>query len=417
MKKELPIAVVLLAFGAWCCWLLPEGAGDVGPSGQAGGARHVKVPAGASVGVVIQTSWQIPESPRDGTKSKRDAGIQRDGVLDGGRSPGGAGDRRSSPFGLAAEAKPLATTDGGAGLRAMGPSAFLEAVSVPDQRHNDSVAAMVEQLAAAPALATRTRIVGDLFGVSMVANGKYFQTAGGKKSRLEIQCVSPVAKTVLQMSDGRFVYMLKSDRHQQNLEFIDLHRLNNRRATATGSLLPTTWVIGGGIGESLSHFVESFDFVETPTPRGQQAADAGQQVRVFRGVWKADVLLHLLNVAMEPEKQLQTVVWAKVPRQLPHAIELTFVTPAGAPAMPQQISFFQFEMDNQAAVAKEKVRIQLLPFEFRNRLPDDLFTLESTDFEVTDMTNVYNARISKLSQGMDKVANEFSPDIRGSGRR
>lgn len=418
MKKELPIAVILLAFGTWCCWQLPEGSGDVGASGQAVGASDSQtLPA-----QVIQTSWQSPQSRVSNSDARSDqAGISDNGKTDE-ATVGGSGERISSPAKQPSSAqRKEAVTDSEGRLRALAPSAFLRAAKVKNDRqndrHNDSVAGLVQQITAAPALATHTNIVSELFGVSLVANGKYFQTAGGKKSRMEIQCVSPAAKTVLQMSDGRFVYTLKSDRHQQKLEFIDLYRLDNRRGTASGGLLPTTWVMGGGIGQSLSHYVQSFDFIEVETSSGPPVATAPQGVRVFRGVWKADVLLHLLNSAIAADKRVQSVVWANVPRQLPHGIELTFVSPAGAPAMPQQISYFQFETETEAAVAKEKVRISFMPFQFRDHLPDDLFTLESTDFEVTDMTNVYNARISKLTDGMDKVANQFLPETQGSGRR
>lgn len=390
MKKELPIAVILLAFGAWCCWQLPEDStvSDLDRTTVDASDLIVDQPQ------VIQTSWQGPANQAEGN-----------GLGDGGHGSDLPPVQNSD-----------ATAVGEFHMRSFDPSAFLNAANAATAQSaadNESVDRLVQQIAALPALATHTKMVSQLFGVSLVANGKYFQTAGGRKSRMEIQCVSPVAKTVLQMSDGRFVYTLKSDRHQQKLEFIDLYRLANRRGTAAGSLLPTTWVMGGGIGESLSHYVESFDFIEVESPTDQPVGRGADGVRVFRGVWKADVMLRLLNAGVSPEKHVQSVVWKNVPRQLPHAIELTFVSPAGGGAMPRQISFFQFETDKETASAKEKVRFQLMPFQFRDQLPEDLFTLESTDFEVTDMTNYYNARIMKLAEGMDKVATQYLLEVPG----
>jgi hypothetical protein len=400
MKKELPIAVILLAFGAWCWTQYPVALSERG-------VRDASDLVVAPRPRVNLASWQTPVEPTVQTESESVAQASISTI------PSQPKNRKNGP----SQPNSIASWGHSAALRSdmrtLVPAEFLNAAHAAKSgdielaQANESVTGLANALLKLPPFATHTKIYSRLFGVSVVANGKYFQTVGGIKSRMEIQCVAPVPKTVLQMSDGRFVYTLKSDRHQQKLEFIDLYRLANRRGTAEGALLPTTWVIGGGMGQSLVHYAEAFDFLEVGDLLPQQSAGDSINVRTFRGVWKPDVLLRLLNAGVSQEKKARSVVWADVPRQIPHAIELTFAVQPGGPEMPRQISFFQFETAKKETLAHEKVRIELMPFQFRTEMPDALFTLESTDFEATDVTNIYNARISKLSQGVNKVAHQF----------
>jgi len=416
MKKELPIAVILLALGAWCCFQFPSdsskqnakgsmGASEVTTHGE--GRRFYNSELGQaefSDGGVVQTSWETP------TVVAVDKSVEKT-----------VNESAVEPPVDAVDAKVSVTRDRAADVpvdqgvvetfRAFPPAEFLKVAAADDAQATAAIVRIANGIQKFPAFATRTKIHSQLFGVSMAATGKYFQTVGGEKSRMEVQCFSPVANTVLQMSDGRFVYILKSDHQQQKLEFIDLFRLANHRGNAHGGLLPTTWVMGGGIGKAISHYAQSFDFrkVSSSLP-----APATQGVTTYRGIWKASTLLHLINAGKPGADRPTKIVWADVPRQLPHAIELTFKTTAGAAPVPKQISFFKFSTDKQLSTAKEIVRIEFSPFEFKNSLPDELFTLESTDFEATDVTKIYNAQIFKLSQGMDKVANQIAPS---AGRR
>ncbi len=410
MKQELPISVILLALGAWCCFQFPSNAKPQ-PTGAAMVASEVDSVANQrgdfqqSVGQphfsdtniarreIAQASWQTPAvEPAIEPAVSRDPGTDE-----------GAAATQTSTFQQAGSLQPEADV---AALRAFAPAEFLRVATANDMQATNALVQIANGIQQLPPFATRTKISSRLFGVSMAATGKYFQSAGGLKSRMEIQYVSPVAKTVLQMSDGRFVYFLKSDRQHQKLEFIDLFRLANDRGMAGGGLLPTTWVMGGGIGKALSHYTGAFDFQKVDS---SQQSNTSERVTTYRGIWKADVLLHLIHAGTPDADRPAKVVWADVPRQLPHAIELTFTAEPTKAAVPKQISFFQFSTDKEISTAKEMVRIEFSPFEFKNKLPDELFTLESTDFEATDVTSAYQSQIQKLSQGMDKVADQRLP--------
>jgi len=416
MKKELPISVILLALGAWCCFQFPSNSEKQNSNGnliasEADLVANYRGPSGGGLGQtnfidgsVVQTSWETPTVDsavtqpaitRDSPSANQAINIQRTNVrqTDVRQTNVRQTDAQQSEVGATA-------------MRAFPPGEFLKVAAAHDLQVTDAILRVANGIRELPAFATHTKINSQLFGVSMAATGKYFQTARGRKSRMEIQCVSPVAKTLLQMSDGRFVYFLKSDHQQQKLEFIDLFRLTNHRSKVPGGLLPTTWVMGGGIGKAISHYAESFDFQKVISSLPSESALG---LTKYRGIWKAGVLLHLIHASKPYADRPGKVVWADVPRQLPHAIELTFKAAAGEAAVPKQISFFKFSTDGEISAAKEIVRIEFSPFEFKNTLPDELFTLESTDFEATDITKVYNKQIQKLSEGMDKVANQGEP--------
>ena len=418
MKKELPIAVILLAFGAWCCLQFPTERSDANSAGNVKFGATDSSPIDASV---LQASWQSPvvkDSPERDLITEPKIG-QRTEPTEPTALAAGPAVVSKPKANSSTSTMPEASAYGSAPhhavasdqLRTFPPAEFLKIAMGPDANATAAIAGIAEGLAQAPAFATHTEINSSLFDVSMAAKGKYFQTAGGLKSRMEIQCYAPVAQTVLQMSDGRFVYILKSNHQGQRLEFIDLLRLGNDRGQAQGALLPTTWVMGGGMGKSISHYAEAFDFRAVASVND---APSAVNVMTFRGIWKAETLLQLIHAGKPLKDRPKKVVWSDVPRQLPHAIELTFETIAGRPAVPKQISFFQFKSEKTHSSAKEMVRIAFSPFEFQNDFPDELFTLESTDFEAVDVTRDYHAKILKLSEGMDKVANSpvASPDLR-----
>ena len=384
MKQELPISVILLALGAWCWFQFPSNQSDLAPRLADDNAVTRQTLAAGSLPLNgPSTSPQLRRESADVVRASFES--QPDDAPP------------------ATVEQPERDTDR---LRAFAPSEFLQVATANDSQATDAIGRFAKGIQELPAFATRTKISSQLFGVSMAATGKYFQSSGGGKSRMEIQYVSPVAKTVLQMSDGRFVYILKSDHQKQKLEFIDLFRLANQRGQARGRLLPTTWVMGGGIGKAIAHYTDSFDFQQVATSQHPQSPVGETK---YRGIWKPRVLLDLIHAGNLDADRPTKVVWADVPRQLPHAIELTFQSAAGEAAMPKRISFFQFSTEKELSTAKEMVRIEFSPFEFKNGLPDELFTLESTDFEATDVTKVYQAQILKLSQSMDKVANQVQP--------
>ncbi len=248
-----------------------------------------------------------------------------------------------------------------------------------------------------PSIAVRTQLACRLHDMDMLAQGKYFQSDSGRKSRLELvfaDAHSP--QSVLQICDGQFAYTLRASGKQQRLEFVDLGRLENKDATLSASTLPSSWVMGGGLGATLIHYAEAFHF---------QVIDTGDaEVLQLRGIWDTHALANLLYSDVPPSERPTEVQWDKLPSHMPHAIELTFSTPGDEVMQPETITMLQFAQGQGRAVASPIIVIEFDKLEVSDTLPLALFTIESSGFEAIEATDVYNEKIRSLSAGLPKVA-------------
>jgi len=248
-----------------------------------------------------------------------------------------------------------------------------------------------------PSIAARTHLECRLHDMDLVARGKYFQTDNGLKSRLELifdDSQSPLS--VLQICDGQFSYTLRSNGKQQKLEFVDLSRLENKDAGLSALALPTSWVMGGGLGATLIHYAEAFHF---------QAINTNDPDRLhLRGIWDTQTLARLLYSDVDVQQRPKEVQWEKLPAHMPHGIELTFSKLGGEVIQPETITMFQFTQQQGRAVAKSMMTIEFDTLAVSNTLPPALFTIESSGFEAVEVTDIYNRKIRELSVGLPKVA-------------
>ncbi len=260
-------------------------------------------------------------------------------------------------------------------------------------------------LNALPAFAVRTQLECDLHDTRLLSDGKYFQAEGGHHARLELvfnDAKSPFS--VLQICDGQFAYTLRSSGQQQRLEFVDLGRLENKDAGLSALALPSSWVMGGGLGSTVMHYAEAFHF------RLMGATDPNKfQVR---GVWDTRILANLLFSDVEVAKRPVEVVLEKLPAHMPHGIELSFSKRASDVMQPEKIVFFRFKRQQGRAVAAPMMQIEFETLQVSQSLPPALFTIESSGFEAVEMTDVYNQKIRELNVGLPKVATAPEQHVR-----
>ena len=379
MKQELPIAVGLLALGAVLCFNLGEQAPPVSQAAIA--TDHASV-------IQQVANWENVTTPKisksttpepDHTQPTNFNPLSDELNPSESLQPNG-----DSSFGRIYPAKP-----------------WLSIATAPNSRvSKEKIHAIGTALSAAPPMATRTALDCELFGVQLSAHGKYFQSDASKKTRMELTFDHPSSPhLILQVSDSNFVYTLRTDANKKRLEFIDLGRLENKDALLTSATLPTSWVTSGGIGETFKHYAGAFSF------RQEEYDDP--TVMVFRGIWDAEALLNLVYSDVPTEERPKKVFWAKIPAQIPHAIELVFSKHETGLIQPKRIAFFKFGAVQGKAVAKEVVQIRFEPMVLDLELDDDLFTLESLGFDASEMTEVYNQKIREFSAGLPKVANEL----------
>lgn len=373
MKQELPIAVILLAVGAFL-WF---GAGT--------SVEATQRPVTSSQTSAVEISHPASPPPvlsRDATP-----------IIE---SDADSVSETAVPFGR------------------MFPADTFLAIGKPprDLVTQQKLHGLAQSLSRSPAFAARTQMQCEFFGISMSARGKYFQTDAAEKVRMETIFDSTVQpRTVLQIFDSQFVYTLRSDATSQRLEFIDLARLNNQEAFLTPATLPKSWVVGGGIGRTISHYADAFWMTQVADSEN----DSTNERVVFRGLWDADALIASAYSHLPPGRRPSAVIWADLPKQIPHAIELTFVRRGDGSLQPSMISFFQFQSHQETPVAKEMMQIRVEPFQRKPELPEELFALESTDYEAIDMTWVYNEKLGHLSVGTPKVAQSEAYSVTPAG--
>ena len=365
MKQELPIAVGLLALGAVLCFNL---------GGQGSTVSQAPIAADHASLIKQVANWENATTPTQPTNPLGDeinpSPTQQHAA--------------NTSFGRIYPAKPWLSISTNPNSRAV----------------KEKIHAIGTALSAAPAMATRTALDCELFGVQLAAHGKYFQSAASKKTRMELTFDHPSSPhLILQVSDSNFVYTLRTDANKKRLEFIDLAQLENKDAMLASATIPTSWVVSGGMGETLKHYAGAFNF--------RQEASDDPTVMVFRGIWDPQALLNLVYSDMPAEERPGKVIWADVPSQIPHAIELVFSKHKTGLIQPQRIAFFTLEAVHGQPVAKEVVQIRFEPMMLGMEMADGLFTLESLGFDASEMTEIYNQKIRSFSAGLPKIANEL----------
>ena len=238
--------------------------------------------------------------------------------------------------------------------------------------------------------------VGD---IDIAARGKFFQTAEGRKTRLEIifeDAGTPLS--LLQICDSQFSYTLRSTGNQQRLEFVALDRLENMDARLTDATTPASWVMGGGMGATLIYYAEAFHFQSVET-------SATGRIHV-RGIWDSDALAMLLYSHLPVQDRPQEIAWDAVPTQIPHGIELSFVKGPDDLLQPEKISFFRFVREQGRAVAMPMLSINFEPLNTSLELPPALFQIETGGLEAMEMTDVYNQKIRAMLVGQPKIAHD-----------
>jgi hypothetical protein len=189
--------------------------------------------------------------------------------------------------------------------------------------------------------------------------------------------------------------MLYATGKQQRLEFVDLGRLENQDAGLSALSMPSSWVMGGGLGATMIHYAEAFHF---------QVIDADDAERLhLRGVWDTRVLANLLHSDVPPPQRATEVEWDKLPAHMPHALDLIF-SKRGGIMQPEKITMHQFVQGQGRAIAVPMITIEFEKLQVSDTLPPALFTIESSGFEAVEVTDIYNEKIRELSAGLPKIA-------------
>lgn len=183
-----------------------------------------------------------------------------------------------------------------------------------------------------------------LFNQELTGSGKYLQLGGGSgKTRLNLTIAAggEVFTRFEQLCDGNRCYLTRETGDSKQTSYIDIKRVrraieeSNQTPSPTASL---NWMVFGGLPHLLEQLVHNFDF---DPPKSDFLGEALTPVWVLRGKWKPAVLAQLLPAQKEQIMAGNRVDFAKLPKQMPHEIEVTLVNDEKFPLFPHRIVYLQ----------------------------------------------------------------------------
>ena len=253
----------------------------------------------------------------------------------------------------------------------------------------------VRQMAAWPSLEARFRQRANLYGYEAVGSGTYLQlqTPGGPMLRLEIKLqIDGQLVTLLQVCDGRFLWVRRSLGEDVSLGRVDLSRLDDRRQEGRSPLAPNwsgTRLALGGLPRLMAELRGNFQF-EAPVA-GRSGSTAWWMVR---GQWKPSVLAKLLPDQAESIQDGSAADLSDLPRHLPTEVQIAL---RQEDLFPLRIDFRRSDRSSSKSAAEDTDAKSILVMDFfaigrRDDLDPGQFTYQSGTQEIVDLTETYLQR-------------------------
>jgi len=254
--------------------------------------------------------------------------------------------------------------------------------AAPDPRSVEFLTVACRRLANSTPFGTSIKLTGHLFGQNTAATGQYFQMGQGThRSRLELEFdAGDAIANSFQLCDGRFVYRLQTFGGQQQFDFVDLNRFAEQTNT-NATFSPSSWIATGGMASLLEQFNQSFNF---GSPKQIRHTLGNQASLVFPS---------------EPKiRSRNAIPWDKIPKQLPHGIEVVFDNNALLGMFPRKIHYLKFAPNPDGGAMRLKPMMTLefsRPVE-TDQLAENMFIVRSSDIESVDTTDQYLAQVKTI---------------------
>ena len=235
------------------------------------------------------------------------------------------------------------------------------------------------------------------------SSGRFWcRGTGTGKSRVELIVNSNIPTKLTQVCDGRFLYRLTEQNGKQQINFLDLDKLDNSDAGLIQSTLPASWIGNGSIDSLFFNIAEAFNFGAVKISEDNQYAE-------LAGSWNPDHLAKLMINWVDHREILPQPNWSgKMPAQFPHGIRLRFVN-TGNNWHPVEALFFKFDAKN------EKQPTPMMSIKFASILEqpisESLFRMDTDATGPVDETQLYNDRVNLLMANQ-RVAEEAGDTIR-----
>lgn len=189
----------------------------------------------------------------------------------------------------------------------------------------------------------------DLFGKQLVGSGIYLERRGeqGTTFRFEMRIqLQNEVNSLLDISDGHYLWRYRKLRDRQVLSRVDLQRVN--QALEEAGRTPQSVDVGlwpgmGGLARLLGGLNSAFDFVSA-----EQAYLWGQPAWRLVGQWKQDKLVKLLPNQEAAIREGKPVDLGKLPEHLPDRVVLFL---SAEDLFPHRIEFHRRAVEDTDDVA------------------------------------------------------------------
>ncbi|MEL7499913.1 MAG: hypothetical protein AAFN77_20080 [Planctomycetota bacterium] len=282
------------------------------------------------------------------------------------------------------------------------PDAAAYFFSASDPRTVELLSRVAKQTADSKPIGSALELRANLFDQKITAAGKYFQAGqGSHQSRLELSFGSgPQKPTIFQMCDGRFIYRLETFAHDQSFKFVDLKRIQEQASEKASTFSPTGWVATGELSSLYQHLASAFNFGNPQQmPNGELVVRGSWNQLALKRLLTEDQMVRVFGEQQAKENPTKTK-WDAIPPQLPHGIELVLAPSSLTSYFPRKISFVRFQINEESkrTVATPVVQVSFSrPMEIGD-VHDRMFVIDSKNVESTDVTENYIARVREFEE-------------------
>ena len=254
-----------------------------------------------------------------------------------------------------------------------------------------------------PPISCKSRMKIDLFGQRVIGNGQFLNSGEGRgltRMDLSFEVSDETELVVSQICDGKFFYRVEQLGKQRSIEFLDLSEFAQNGETGV-SENPTQWLSRSGTISLLQNLGTAFDF----KPPASEAV-GGLNMLHLRGQWKPSAISNILNgKSVHLDKDTQTVNWRRLPKQVPHGVDVYLGNDEFLPLFPYRIVFFQIDSEDEN-VKHAVVTMELYEVEKVAAPPIDLFRVNTNDSRQIDLSSAYRERIKQMVDAAANKANK-----------
>ncbi len=243
-----------------------------------------------------------------------------------------------------------------------------------------------------PPLIAQVEMTAHYLGQDIVCQGQYVQAGQGTAHYLWDLTLSDDSRQpprLTQVFDGRFLYIRQQSALGTELSYADLGALQSvvqHRDQFVASA--AAWYGVGGLSSLLDHLQAMFAFEDagTKTTGGTPRVS----FRVLRGSWREGALRELLREEFNDNWFAGGIQWDRLPKQLPHGVEVWIGSDSYLPNFPYRLIFFQNEKKRLGGwQSVPRVVLTLHQVRVTEALPAETFQIATENLQPTDLTADY----------------------------